>query len=712
MGSGENLSTDSAASRVHADRWLAENGPKELELLFRAIIYHPSAPILIADNDRNYRAASFGATKFFGLPREEIIGRTLDDFAAPSFKPLISERWRAFLDRGEQQGTLLLMAHEGGLRNVEYIARGNELPGRHLLVLRDITTHKQGGGPDEDPDDNFPSWMQDFALFLLDGDGRIVAWYSGAERMYGYSRDEAIGQSISFVYPSEDSLRIKLKHELNAAKSEDHLCQEGWHVKKDGARFWANVIMMALRNEKGDLQGFALVARDFSDRRQRDEEFWNRRARSRPLQTQSIIAGIVSGEFDQIAEVNDPFLELVGYSRADLLDGHLHWPDLTPPEYLALDELAYDEGLRFGACTPFEKELIRKDGNRVPVLVAVAVLKLSPFRWITFIQDLGKGASPDSIKEEIVEHSSDEIVGSSAAMKRILAQAEALAPTDATVLMLGESGTGKELIARVIHSMSSRRNFPFVTMNCADIPTGLLESELFGYERGALPDAMSHKIGRVEMAHQGTLFLDEIGDIPLDMAPKFLRLIQEKVIERLGGTRMISIDVRLLAATKRRLTELTGDKIFRRDLYCQLKVFPIITPPLRDHPEDIPILAWHFTKKYSAQMNRAIDKIPAETMRAMVNWPWRGNVRELDNFIERSVLLSRGPNLRALLAELQVETAGGASTATLAEVEREYILRVFRETGGVISTTAMRLGIPRTTLNALMKKLGISRSDL
>jgi formate hydrogenlyase transcriptional activator len=706
---------NSAASQLHATPWLTENGPKELELLFRAIVFHPSAPILLTDNDRHYREASVGASKLLGLPREKIIGRSLDDFAAPSFKPVISERWRAFLEQGEQAGTLQLVGPDGGAREVEYTAKGNVLPVRHVLVLRDKSANTPGGGP---PDKDLfrsrvPAWVQDYALFLMDVEGRVVAWYAGAERIFGYKSDEAAGQHVSLFYPAEDALRAKLDEELKRAAGEGHFGNEGWQVKKGGSRFWANVITMALKDQNGDLQGFARVVRDFSDRHERDEKLRRSRARLRPVPVESAIAGIVSGEFDRIPEANDAFLELVGYSREDLVAGRLHWPDLTPPEYLPLDELAHEEGLRFGACTPFEKELIRKDGTRVPVLVATAVLKLSPFRWITFVQDLRERDRLEDVNEEAaeVQHNFEEIIGSSAAMKRVMGQVEVVAPTDATVLILGETGTGKELIARAIHRLSPRRNLPFISLNCAAIPTGLLESELFGYERGAFTGALGQKIGRFEMAHRGTLFLDEVGDIPLDLQPKLLRALQEKSFERLGGTRTIPIDIRLVAATNRNLAQMMGDKLFRSDLYYRLKVFPIITPPLRDHPEDIPVLARHFTKKYAKKMDRRIEKIPADTMRALVSWPWPGNVRELENFIERCVILSRGPNLRAPLAELRaraVETTGG----TLEEVERAHILRVFRETGGVVSTAAARLGMPRTTLNAMMKKLGISRGDL
>jgi PAS domain S-box-containing protein len=308
---------------------------------------------------------------------------------------------------------------------------------------------------------------------------------------------------------------------LSRAAGEGHKGNEGWRQRKDGSRFWANAVTMALKDQNGDLQGFARVVRDFSDRHERDEKLRRSRARMRPIPAESTIVGVVSGEFDRIPEANDTFLELVGYSREDLLAGRLVWPDLTPPEYFALDELAHEEGLRFGACTPFEKELISRDGTRVPVLVTTAVLQLSPFRWITFITDLRERDRQENLEGEEAEvtHQFEEIVGSSAPLKRILGQVEVVAPTDATVLVLWETGTGKELVARAIHRLSPRRNLPFISLNCAAIPTGLLESELFGYERGAFTGALSQKIGRFEMAHRGTLFLDEVGDIPLDLQP-------------------------------------------------------------------------------------------------------------------------------------------------------------------------------------------------
>ncbi len=693
---------DSAESPSPTADWLVENGPRELELLFRAIVYHPSAPLLIADDDGKSRDASAGAAKLLGLPREKIIGHQINEFASPGFRPQVSQLWRAFLERGEEEGTLQLAGPDGTPREVEYTVKGNVLPVRHALVLRDKSVEAS------------PSWVQDYALYLMDIEGRVVAWYSGAARIFGYQADEVIGQHVSFLHPGDDTLQVGLQAEFKRAADEGHTGTEGWRDRKDGSRFWANAITLALKDANGDLQGFARVVRDFSDRHERDEKLLRSRARIRPIPLQSTIAGIISGEFDCVPEMNDTFLELVGYTREDLLAGRLYWPDLTPPEYAPLDELAHEEGLRFGACTPFEKEFIRKDGTRIPVLVATAVLKLSPFRWITFVQDLRERRRSEGIEdpETGVKQTFEEIVGSGPALQRVLRQVEVVAPTDATVLILGETGTGKELVARAIHRISPRNHLPFITLNCAAIPTGLLESELFGYERGAFTGALTQKIGRFEMANRGTLFLDEVGDIPLDLQPKLLRALQEKAFERLGGTKTIPIDVRLVAATNRNLTQMMGDKLFRSDLYYRLRVFPILTPALRDHPEDIPILVRHFTKKYALKMGREIDKIPSDTMRALLNWQWPGNVRELENFIERSVILSGGSTLHAPIDELRQEATESSGSGTLEEVEREHILKMLRESGGVVTTAAARLGLHRTTLNSMMRKLGISRKDV
>ncbi len=307
----------------------------------------------------------------------------------------------------------------------------------------------------------------------------------------------------------------------------------------------------------------------------------------------------------------------------------------------------------------------------------------------------------------------EEIVGTSTALKAALKQVEVVAPTESTVLILGETGTGKELVARAIHTISSRSSRAFVKLNCAAIPSGLLESELFGHEKGAFTGAVAQRIGRFELAHGGTLFLDEVGDIPLELQPKLLRVLQEHEFERLGSTRTQKVDVRLVAATNRNLEQMVGDKQFREDLYFRLNVFPIRIPPLRERTGDIPLLVRHYVDKYAQRMNKRIETIPEVAMETLRRYSWPGNIRELQNSIERAVILTPGNVLQVQLKELQQANAIPSTTVnTLEEVERERILQALQETGGIVGGrvgAAVRLGLKRTTLLSKMQKLGISR---
>ena len=317
----------------------------------------------------------------------------------------------------------------------------------------------------------------------------------------------------------------------------------------------------------------------------------------------------------------------------------------------------------------------------------------------------------DEIRSEL---NFEEIVGESATLKQVLDKARTVAPSDATVLILGETGTGKELIARAIHRLSSRKNASFVKLNCAAIPAGLLESELFGHEKGAFTGAVSQKMGRLELADKGTLFLDEVGELPLEVQPKLLRVLQDHEFERLGSTRTIRVDIRLIAATNRDLAKSVAGRQFRSDLYYRLNVFPIRMPELRERKEDIPLLVRYLVQKFARRMNKQIETIPAETMNALASWEWPGNVRELENFIERSVILSKGPTLRVPLVELNLAAEDAHSDSTLESLQRENIIRVLRETGGVLGGprgAAARLGLKRTTLQYKMQKLGIAREE-
>jgi formate hydrogenlyase transcriptional activator len=307
------------------------------------------------------------------------------------------------------------------------------------------------------------------------------------------------------------------------------------------------------------------------------------------------------------------------------------------------------------------------------------------------------------------------MIGRSAALRKVLKQVETVAPTNSSVLVFGETGTGKELIARAIHDLSPRRPDAFVTLNCAAIPTGLMESELFGHEKGAFTGAIAQRLGRFELANRGTMFLDEIGEIPLELQPKLLRVLQQREFERLGNGRTLKTDARLIAATNRNLKAMVEERAFRSDLFYRLNVFPIQVPPLRERPEDIPLLVRHFVQHFARGMNRVIDTVPSETMEGLVRYCWPGNIRELENVIERAVILSPGPVLRVQLQDLCNRTVPGEDNGkdqTLDDVKRAQILATLKATKWVLSGpngAAIRLGLNRSTLQFYMKKLDITR---
>jgi formate hydrogenlyase transcriptional activator len=367
---------------------------------------------------------------------------------------------------------------------------------------------------------------------------------------------------------------------------------------------------------------------------------------------------------------------------------------------------------RVAAYDPPDVEFMQQVANQV----ALAVENALAFREIAELKD--KLAQEKVYLEEEIrtEHNFDEIIGQSSALRLILKQVETVAPTDSTVLIRGETGTGKELIARAIHHRSSRRERTFVKLNCAAIPMGLLESELFGHEKGAFTGAIAHKIGRFELAHQGTLFLDEVGDIPLELQPKLLRVLQEQEFERLGSPRTIQVNVRLVAATNRDLLRMVAEGQFRKDLYYRLNVFPVMLPPLRQRREDIPRLARHFVQKFAKRMGRRVETIPGEVLTALTAYSWPGNIRELENLIERAVILSPGRVLQVPVGELKADAGldqpSASANGTLIDVERDHILHALREANWVLggpSGAAARLGMKRSTLHWKMKKLGISR---
>jgi len=363
-----------------------------------------------------------------------------------------------------------------------------------------------------------------------------------------------------------------------------------------------------------------------------------------------------------------------------------------------------------GAFTDSDTELLNQIGKQV----AIAVENALAFREIDSLKNQLKEEKLYLEEEIRTEYNFEEIIGNSPALKRVLQEVETVAQTDSTVLIYGETGTGKELIAHAIHNLSQRRERTLVKVNCAAIPTGLLESEFFGHEKGAFTGAIDRRIGRFELANQGTIFLDEVEDIPLELQSKLLRVLQEHEFERLGSSKTMRVDVRVVAATNADLADLVAEKKFRSDLFYRLNVFPIIVPPLRERPEDIPLLVNFFAHKFAQQMRKNIERVPKETMAALTGYHWPGNIRELQNLVERGVILTKGSSLEIPLAELKQASRNNQTSAanTLEAVERDHILRVLGEANWVIggpSGAAARLGMNRTTLNHRMRKLGIFR---
>src|SRR5713101_1904557 len=353
--------------------------------------------------------------------------------------------------------------------------------------------------------------------------------------------------------------------------------------------------------------------------------------------------------------------------------------------------------------------------SRASGQIAIAIENALAYHEISQLKD--KLAQEKLYLEEEIrsEMNFENIIGNSPALKNVLELVETVAPSDSTVLLLGETGTGKESIARAVHDRSRRKDRTLVKLNCAAIPTGLLESELFGHEKGAFTGAITQKVGRMELADQGTLFLDEVGDIPIEIQPKLLRALQEREFERLGSTRTKKVDVRLVAATNRDLEKMIAAREFRSDLYYRLHVFPIRIPPLRERPEDIPLLVRYFAQKYGRRMEKQVESVPAAAMKKLATWHWPGNIRELENFIERSVILTHGSALQVPISELTNGAKGIPPLATRDASERDEILRVLKGARGKVGGpegAAARLGLKRTTLISRMNKLGINSRQL
>lgn len=738
--------------------------------------------IFVADAKGVIREANPRAVAMFGYERAELLGMPIEKLIPERFRerhPSHRENFNAH-PRTRQMGAslnLFALRKDGTEFPVDIMLRpiGTATGPVVLSFLRDVTEQREAQAELRRQDQQLRSIIEsvhDYAIYMLDRDGHIVTWNAGGERIHGYAAEEILGKNFSRFFTQAD---LKCGHPaamLAQAAQRGRFEEEAWRVRGDGSRFWAHSVLTAIHGPTGEVTGFAKVTGDRTDHKRAEEavmlqlsaallENMDMRkllqafsasikeviphdaatlamydADSETLSVQFLGTGgsaerqgdhrisVEGSPAGSALKSREPVIVQLFREAGYAAEGVRHLTSLGMQSAMWVPLVHSGDAIgSLAVASKMENAFAIKDAEMLSEFadqVAMAVNNAVAFRKMAEVRDR-LNQEKQYLEEEInLENRFEDIVGESTGLKQVLKQIETVAPTDATVLIQGETGTGKELLARSIHRLSKRSERTFIKLNCAAIPAGLLESELFGHEKGAFTGAIARKMGKVELAHEGTLFLDEVGEMPLDLQPKLLRALQEREIERIGGIRPIQVNVRLIAATNRDLAKMVQEKTFRADLFYRLKVFPIFSPPLRERQSDIPVLVRHFVAMHSRRMGKVIETIPDATMEALVKWKWPGNIRELENMLERAVILTRGAVLYVPLAELESpleedeEEEEGGEPSTLHAAEREHILRVLRECKGLIGGpdgAAARLGLKRTTLNSKMKKLAIERKE-
>jgi PAS domain S-box-containing protein len=722
----------------------------------RDLVEHSQDLLCVHDLNGRFLSVNPMPARLLGYSVEEMLRKPMRDFIAPQFREQFDAYLREIERSGESHGLLSVVTRSGEQRIWEYHntlrTEGVDAPivrGMAHDVTERVRAEKALRATCEEVKETArqqQKLLHDLTLFrtLLDHsndaievvDPETLRLLDVNEREcvdLGYCREELLTMTVYDIDPRVDeSMLARLLPELRAS---GFVMMESVHRRKDGTTFPVEVNIRRVLLEREYLLA---VARDITVRKQAEEAHRESELRFRTVYERSPMGiALVEMRTGKFVQANPKFCEIVGRSQKELLQidvrGITHPDDITRTDQY-LRQTAEDQQPGY----EIEKRYIRPDGSVrwVNVLAVAMPSQGEARRWqMGLVQDITERKQAEEAVARLVEEVSEakrklaeeklyleqeidtelgfgEIIGQSKALQSVMESVAKVAASDAAVLLLGETGTGKELVARAVHRLSQRANNSFIKLNCAAIPSGLLESELFGNEKGAFTGAVGRKIGRLELADKGTLFLDEIGEISLSLQPKLLRVLQDQEFERLGGIETLKVNFRLIAATNRNLADSVRENEFRSDLYYRLNVFPVRVPPLRERPEDIQLLVEHFVHRFARKMKKSITSIPTKTMQALKSWEWPGNIRELENFIERSVILTQGSVLVSPLSELRSMTTGEkVVNESLEAAEREHILRALRESHGQIGGTkgaAIRLGLKRTTLQSKLRHLGIN----
>ncbi len=693
--------------------------------LFRTLIDNSNDAVEVVDPETlRFLDVNEKACKDMGYTREDLLGMTVFDIDPNADEPCR----RAVLDELRDSGFVMKQSvhhrKDGSTFPVESSLKLVRLDRDYIVtVSRDISERKRAEEALRSSEDQYRD-LVDHSEDLVcthDLDGRLLSVNPAAARSLGYEVDEFLKIPMrDLIVPEYRELFDEyLRRIKENGADKGLLCVM---ARSGEVRTWE--YNNTLRTEGVDKPIVRGMAHDVTEKRRAELALEQSEERFRVALKDSPITVFNQDRDLRYTWIYNPHLywqhDAIGRTDAEIIGSkkaaslvELKRKVLQQGFGLREDVVIPNEGKNY-AFDVWIEPLFSADGSVIGI--TGAAMDIARLREMADrLQDARDKLVQEKsyLESEIqTELGFEEIIGQSPALREVLKNVRVVAPTDSTVLLLGETGTGKELVARSVHALSSRHDQTFVKLNCAAVPSGLLESELFGHERGAFTGAVSQKVGRIELADKGTLFLDEIGELPVELQPKLLRVLQDREFERLGGVQTLHVDVRIISATNRDLRQDVADKNFREDLFYRLNVFPIELPALRERRGDIPILVHHFVHKHSASMGKHIDEVPEETMNALQNWNWPGNVRELENMIERMVILSKGPELAPPPVELEAPQEIGEDNLT--EMEREHIMRVLQETNGVLSGTdgaAARLGIKRTTLQSMIKRFGIELQD-